>query len=92
MNSPQATRKTQLKNDTFGPVSRLLKRDFVIIEVGIMGISKGNLEPVKGSRLPVKVRKDINQGDMSVRYQKHCDHDHVFSNLEKYVLLYSDKK
>ena len=64
MNSPQATRKTQLKNDTFGPVSRLLKRDFVIIEVGIMGISKGNLEPVKGSRLPVKVRKDINQEEI----------------------------
>ena len=29
MNSPQVTRKTQVKNDTFGLVSRLLKRDFV---------------------------------------------------------------
>ena len=32
----------------------------VIIEVGIMDMSKGNLEPVKGSRLPVKVGKDMN--------------------------------
>ena len=31
----------------------------VIIEVGIMDMSKGNLEPVRGSRLPVKVGKDM---------------------------------
>ena len=29
MKYPQATRNTQLKNDTFGLVSRLLQRDFV---------------------------------------------------------------
>ena len=33
----------------------------VIIEVGIMDMSKGNLEPVRRSRLPVKVGKDLEQ-------------------------------
>ena len=36
----------------------------VIIEVGIMDMSKRNLEPVRGSRLPVKVGKDMNQEEI----------------------------
>ena len=36
----------------------------VIIEVGIMDMSKGNLEPVRGCRLPVKVEKDMNQEEI----------------------------
>ena len=65
----------------------------VIIEVGIMDMSKGNLEPVRGSRLPVKVRKDMNQEEIcQLAIKKHCDHDQFFTNLEQYVLLYPDKK
>ena len=35
-----------------------------IIEVGIMDISKENLEPVRGSRLPVKVGKDMKKEEI----------------------------
>ena len=64
-----------------------------IIEVGIMDMSKGNLEPVRVSRLPVKVGKDVNQEEIcQLAIKKHCDHDQFFSNLEQYVLLYPDKK
>ena len=60
---------------------------------GIMDMSKGNLEPVRGSRLPVKVRKDMNQEEIcQLAIKKHCDHDQFFTNLEQYVLLYPDKK
>ena len=65
----------------------------IIIEVGIMDMSKGHLEPIRGSRLPVKVGKDINQEEIcQLAIKKHCDHDQFFSNLEQYVLLYPDKK
>ena len=65
----------------------------VIIEVGIMDMPKGNLEPVRGSRLPVKVGKDMNQEEIcQLAIKKHCDHDQFFTNLEQYVLLYPDKK
>ena len=65
----------------------------VIIEVGIMDMSKGNLEPVRGSRLPVKVGKDMNQEEIcQLAIKKHCNHDQFFTNLEQYVLLYPDKK
>ena len=36
----------------------------VIIVVGIMDMSKGDLEPVRGSRLPIKVGKDMNQEEI----------------------------
>ena len=65
----------------------------VIIEVGIMDMSKGNLEPVRGSRLLVKVGKDMNQEEIcQLAIKEHCDHDQFFTNLEQYVLLYPDKK
>ena len=58
-----------------------------------MYMLKGNLEPVRGSRLPVKVEKDMNQEETcQLAIKKHCDHDQLFSNLEQYVLLYPDKK
>ena len=65
----------------------------VIIEVGIMDMSKGNLEPVRESRLPVKVGKDINQEEIcQLAIKIHCDHDQLFSNLEQYVMMYPDQK
>ena len=63
-----------------------------LIEVEIMDMSKGNLEPVKGFRLPVKVGKDMNQQEIcQLAIKKHGDHGQLFSNLEQYVLLYPDK-
>ena len=39
-----------------------------------MDMSKGNLEPVRGSRLPVKVGKDMNQEEIcQLVIKKHCD-------------------
>ena len=65
----------------------------IIIEVGNMDTSNGNLEPFMGYRLPVKVGKDMNQEEIcQLTIKKHCDHDQFFSNLEQYVLLYPDKK
>ena len=46
----------------------------LIIEVAIMDMSKGNGEPVRGSRLPVKVGKDMNQEEIcQLVIKKHCD-------------------
>ena len=42
-------------------------------------MSKGNLEPVRGSRLPVKVEKDMNKEETcQLAIKKHCDHDQLF--------------
>ena len=61
-----------------------------MIEFGIMGMSKGNLEPVRGSRLPAKVQKDMKQQEIcQLAIKKPCNHDQLFSN--QYVLLYPDK-
>ena len=58
-----------------------------------MDMSKGNLEPVRGSRLPVKVGKDMNQEEIcQLAIKKHCNHYQFFTGLEQYVLLYPDKK
>ena len=74
------------------PSHKIVDTNF-IVEVGIMDMSKGNLEPVRGSRLLVKVGKDMNQKEIcQLANQKHYDHDQFLSNLEQYVLLYPDKK
>ena len=38
----------------------------VEIEIGIMDTSKGSLEPVRGSKLPVKVGKDMTADEVRV--------------------------
>ena len=43
-----------------------------------MDMSKGNLKPVRGSRLPVKVGKDMNQEEIcQLAIKKHCNHDQL---------------
>ena len=42
----------------------------VAIELGIMDTSKGSLEPVRGSKLPVKAGKDITADEVHVLGQK----------------------
>ena len=65
----------------------------VAIEVGIMDTSKGSLQPVRGSKLPVKVGKDMTADEVLVLAQKkYSDYDQFFSGLENYVLLYPDTK
>ena len=42
----------------------------VTIEIGIMDTSKGSLEPVRGSKLPVKVGRDMTADEVRVLAQK----------------------
>ena len=54
--------------------------DGVAAEVGIMDTSKESLEPVKGSKLPVKVGKDMTADEIRVLGPKnHSDYDQFFS-------------
>ena len=63
----------------------------VAIEVEIMDTSKGSLEPVRGSKLPVKVGKDMTADEVRVfGPKKHSGCNQFFSGLENYVLLYND--
>ena len=65
----------------------------VAIEIGIMDTSKRSLEPVRGSKLPVKVGEDMTADEVRVLAQKkHSDYDQFFSGLENCVLLYPDSK
>ena len=65
----------------------------VTIEIGIMDTSKGSLEPVRGSKLPVKVGRDVTADEVRVLAQKkHSDYDQFFSGLKNYVLFYPDTK
>ena len=66
----------------------------VAIEVGIIDTSKVSLQPVRGSKLPVKVGKDMTADEVLVLAQKkkNSDYDQFFSGLENYVLLYPDTK
>ena len=65
----------------------------VTIEIGIMDTSKRSLEPVRGSKLPVKVGKYMAADEVRILAQKkHSDYDQFFSGLENYVLLYPDSK
>ena len=42
----------------------------VTIEIGIMDTSKGSVEPVRGSKLPVKVGRDMTADEVRVLAQK----------------------
>ena len=52
-----------------------------------------NLKPVRGKKLPLKVKTTINYDDLKKRaIEKHSHHDQSFCCLEEYVLLYPDGK
>ena len=53
--------------------------------------SKWSLEPVRESKVPVKVREDMTAGKVCVLSspKKHSDYHQFFSGFEYYVLLYS---
>ena len=65
----------------------------VTINVGIMKNVNLNLKPVRGKKLPLKVKTTINYDDLKKRaIEKHSHHDQSFCDLEEYVLLYTDGK
>ena len=62
--------------------------DSVTIEIGVMDTSKGLLEPVRGSKLPVKVGKDMTADEVRILAQKKdSDYDQFFSGLENFFIL-----
>ena len=65
----------------------------VATDLEIMDTSKGSLELVIGSKVPVKVGKDMMTDEVRVLAQKkHSDYDRFFSGLERCVLLSPDTK
>jgi hypothetical protein len=63
----------------------------VLIGIGIMTLTKGELKPMKGKskmvRVPVTIRKlDL----LKVSYEKHCAHDRNFDKEADYTLVYPD--
>ena len=55
-----------------------------------MYTSKRSPEPARGSKLPVKIGKNMTADEVRVSPKKHSDYDQFFSGLENYVLLYAD--
>ena len=65
----------------------------VTINVGIMKSVNLNLKPVRGKKLPLKVKTIINYEDLKKSaIGKHSHHDQSFCGLEEYALLYPDGK
>ena len=62
------------------------------VEIGIMDTSKGSLEPVRGSKLPVSWKRYDGWRSSCFGLKTHSDYDQFFSGLENYVLLYPDSK
>ena len=63
----------------------------VTINVETMKNVNLNLKPVRGKKLPLKVKIAINYDDLKKRaIEKHSHHDQSFCGLEEYVLLYPD--
>ena len=68
------------ENLCFGETVKLLT---AAIEIGIRDTSKGSLEPVRGSKLPVNVGKDITTKKVSIFSQKTCRLRSGFWEFEK---------
>ena len=65
----------------------------VTINVGIMRNVNLNLKPVRGKKLPLKVKTTINYDDLKKKSNRKAFTPRpVFCGLEEYVLLYPDGK
>ncbi|KAK3736371.1 hypothetical protein QZH41_006146 [Actinostola sp. cb2023] len=54
---------------------------------------EGELVKARGSRLPLKVGKELNAKQvLDAAVKKHSDHDQFFSEDDNYVLIYPDQK
>lgn len=63
----------------------------VMINVGIMKLVKGELKPVKGKAMIVRVLPDIRKQELLKKgIEKHAAYDMNFQPYENYVLLYPD--
>ena len=52
-----------------------------------------NLKPVRGKKLPLRVKTTINYHDLKKRaIELYSHHDESFCGLEEYVLIYPDRK
>ena len=62
----------------------------VTVNVGIMATSNLNLKPVRGKKLPLKVKTTVNYDDLKKRaIEKHSHHDQSFCCLEEYFITLS---
>ena len=69
------------------------KEDNVLINIGLIKDSNGQLSIVRGSKLPIKVSKKMTAEKVCIEaVQKHAAHDQYFCGLEDYFLLYPDQK
>ena len=64
----------------------------VQVNVGVLGRDNyGDLKPLRGKRLPVKVKDSCNRLDLkAAAIRKHSNHDQSFIANEEYVLLFPD--
>ena len=73
-----------------------LARETVTVNIGLMESTDKNdynLGPIRGSRLPVKVRKSFTAAEaLAAGILKHSNHDQFFCSSEDYLLLYPDQK
>ena len=49
---------------------KIVNSSSIVIEIGTMDNSKGSLEPVRGSKLPVKVGKDMRADEVRALAKK----------------------
>ena len=68
--------------------------DLVNINVGLIRLNEnGCIQKVRGSKLPIKVQKNMKYGDvLEIALKKHATHDQYFCHLESYVMVYPDMK
>ena len=63
----------------------------VLIGIGIMTLTKGELKPMKGKAKMVRVSATIRKLELlKVSYEKHCAHDRNFDKEADYTLVYPD--
>lgn len=68
--------------------------DFVTISIGLVKFGeKGMLQKIRGSRLPIKVEKNMTADKvLEIAKRKHSDHDQYFCYLEDYTMVYPDNR
>ena len=75
-------------------VKKSTKSVDVVINIGLIkSTEKAGAHIIRGSKLPVQVKKDFSSGQViEAAVQKHSAYDQYFCGLEDYLLLYPDQK
>ena len=75
-----------------GPTAKKKKSEptkEVLVNVGLMKINKGELKPIKGKTMLVRVPVNVRKLDLLEKsVEKHAAHDRTFDRYESYALLY----